>query len=128
MNFKETINNKTNNAGTRDKQINVGFQTKHEAVSTLKNLSEYFKPEFLNRFDTIITFNELEEDSLLQIVDLMLADLEVTIEENEINITITDESKQQLVKLGYGRLFDSKPLSKVNKVKISYQLTKLISA
>jgi len=128
VSFKEAVIIMTSNAGTGDKQVNVGFQSKHEAVSTLENLSDYFKPEFLNRFDTIITFNELEEDSLLQIVDLMLADLEETIEENEINITITDEAKQQLVKLGYDRRFGARPLRRVIQDKIEDQLTDLILA
>src|SRR5699024_6712401 len=51
VSFKEAVIIMTSNAGTGDKQINVGFnKTEHDAVSTLENLSDYFKPEFLNRF------------------------------------------------------------------------------
>ena len=85
----------TSNAGTGDKQINVGFnQGKHESVSTLEKLNAYFKPEFLNRFDAIVNFNQLSEENLLKIVDLMLVELQETIEENDTIITITDEAKQ----------------------------------
>ena len=51
----------------------------------LETLGDYFKPEFLNRFDAIVSFNELTEDNLLEIVDLMLVDLQEAIEENDID-------------------------------------------
>src|SRR5699024_1272619 len=79
VSFKDTVNIMTSNAGTGQEPINVGFnKAAHESVSTLENLSDYFNPEFLNRFDSIITFNELTEENLLDIVDLMLADLQTT--------------------------------------------------
>src|SRR5699024_1434834 len=114
VSFKDTVIIMTSNAGTGEKQINVGFnREEHESVQTLENLSAYFKPEFLNRFDSIITFNELTEESLLQIVDLMLAELEETIEENDISISVTDEAKHELVQLGYDSRFGARPLRRV---------------
>ena len=61
-----------------------------------KRLGDYFKPEFLNRFDAIVSFNELTEENLLEIVDLMLVDLQATIEENDIDITISPRSKTSI--------------------------------
>ncbi|UJL47304.1 AAA family ATPase [Virgibacillus sp. NKC19-16] len=127
VSFKETVIIMTSNAGTGEKQVNVGFnRDAHEAVSTLENLSNYFKPEFLNRFDAIINFNELSEDNLMVIVDLMLDELQKTIEENDISITITDEAKQELVRLGYDRRFGARPLRRVIQDKIEDQLTDFI--
>src|SRR5690625_2875296 len=127
VSFKEAVIIMTSNAGTGDKQINVGFnKAEHDAVSTLENLSDYFKPEFLNRFDSIITFSELSEENLLEIVDLMLADLQQTIEENDIQITITDAAKQELVQLGYDPRFGARPLRRVIQDKIEDQMTDLI--
>ncbi|WP_164670022.1 ATP-dependent Clp protease ATP-binding subunit [Virgibacillus doumboii] len=127
VSFKDTVIIMTSNAGTGVKEVNVGFnRSEHESVSTLENLSAYFKPEFLNRFDSIITFNELTEDNLVKIVDLMLAELEETIEENNISISITDEAKQELVRLGYDRRFGARPLRRVIQDKIEDQLTDLI--
>ena len=127
VSFKEAVIIMTSNAGTGDKQVNVGFnRAEHESVTILENLSDYFKPEFLNRFDSIISFNELSEGDLLQIVDLMLADLQETIEENDIEITITDEAKHELVRLGYDKRFGARPLRRVIQDKIEDQLTDLI--
>ncbi len=127
VSFKDTVIIMTSNAGTGEKQINVGFnRDEHESVQTLENLSDYFKPEFLNRFDSIITFNELAEESLLQIVDLMLAELEETIEESDISISVTDEAKHELVQLGYDPRFGARPLRRVIQDKIEDQLTDLV--
>src|SRR5699024_8978240 len=54
VSFKEAVIIMTSNAGTGDKQINVGFNKQHESVSKLEQLSDEFKPELLNRFDSII--------------------------------------------------------------------------
>jgi|SRR5690625_2509864 len=126
VSFKDAVIIMTSNAGTGDKQINVGFNKQHESVSTLEQLSDYFKPEFLNRFDSIIRFNELTEENLLEIVDLMLAELQETIEDNDIKITISDDAKQMLVRLGYDRRFGARPLRRVIQDKVEDQLTDLI--
>ncbi|MCP5939974.1 AAA family ATPase, partial [Klebsiella pneumoniae] len=76
MSFKETVIIMTSNAGTGVNNSNMGFgQDESDAVASLEILSDYFKPEFLNRFDAIINFNELSEENLLVIVDLMLGEL-----------------------------------------------------
>ncbi|MFD1416551.1 ATP-dependent Clp protease ATP-binding subunit [Oceanobacillus jeddahense] len=127
VSFKDTVIIMTSNAGTGEKKVSVGFNAEiHESVATLENLSNYFKPEFLNRFDAIVNFNELKEKDLLQIVDLMLHDLEATMKENQITITISGEAKERLVKLGYDPRFGARPLRRVIQDKVEDQLTDLI--
>lgn len=127
VSFKETVIIMTSNAGSGVKEVNVGFDSaKHDSVTTLDKLSDYFKPEFLNRFDSIIRFDELSEESLLKIVDLMLNELQETVEGHDINIEISDEAKQELVRLGYDKRFGARPLRRVIQDKIENQLTDLI--
>ena len=127
VSFKDTVIIMTSNAGSGMKQVNVGFdRDRHESVSVLERLSDYFKPEFLNRFDAIIPFKELTEDDLLKIVDLMLADLEKTVEENDLKLTITDAAKKEIVKLGYDRRFGARPLRRVIQDKVEDQITDII--
>ncbi len=127
VSFKDTVIIMTSNAGTGEKTISVGFnQALHESVTTLEKLGNYFKPEFLNRFDSIVSFNELTAEDLLEIVDLMLMELEETIEENEISITISKEAKNALVKLGYDKRFGARPLRRVIQDQIEDPLTDLI--
>ena len=127
VSFKDIVIIMTSNAGTGDKKVTVGFnKTVHESVTMLETLGNYFKPEFLNRFDAIIAFNELTEENLLEIVDLMVGDLQVTIEENDIDMTISLVAKQALVKLGYDKRFGARPLRRVIQDKIEDPLTDLM--
>src|SRR5699024_9202484 len=72
VSFKDTVIIITSNAGTGVKTVNVGFNNvRQEAASVMEKLSDYFKPEFLNGFDSIIEFNELTQENLVEIVDLM---------------------------------------------------------
>lgn len=127
VSFKDTVIIMTSNAGTGFKPITVGFNSgKHESVTTLENLSAYFKPEFLNRFDAIINFNELTEGNLMSIIDLMIGELTETIKENNIEITITNDAKKALVKQGYDPKFGARPLRRVIQDKIEDPLTDLL--
>lgn len=126
VSFKDTVIIMTSNAGSSVKQINVGFQNDNSVISSFENLSDYFKPEFLNRFDAIIEFNELSKENLLEIADLMIQQLEETIEDHEIKIEVTDEAKEKLVELGYDSRFGARPLRRVIQEKIEDQLTDLI--
>lgn len=126
VSFKDTVIIMTSNAGTGAKQINVGFDSEHEAISTMEMLHDYFKPEFLNRFDAIVPFNVLTKENLLAIVDLMLTDVMNTIEEQSIQITISDEAKEKLVDFGYDERFGARPLRRVIQDKIENQITDLI--
>jgi len=127
VSFKDTVIIMTSNAGTGVKEVSVGFnREEHESISQLDTLSNFFKPEFLNRFDAIITFSELSEDHLLDIVNIMLANLQKSLKENGLDLTVTDQAKKELVKLGYNRKFGARPLRRVIQDKVEDQLTDLI--
>ena len=127
VSFKETVIIMTSNAGTGDNNASVGFNAEqHESVTTLENLSNYFKPEFLNRFDAIINFNQLTEENLMKITDLMLDELSETLKDNDISMTVTDDAKRKLVSLGYDKRFGARPLRRVIQDRIEDQLTDLI--
>src|SRR5699024_4771500 len=126
VSFKDTVIIMTSNAGTSFKPENVGFDAKDESISTFEKMEDYFKPEFLNRFDAIITFNELSEENLINIVDLLLHDLEATIENDVIKISVTEEAKEKLVQLRYDPRFGARPLRRVIQNQIENQITDLI--
>ncbi|MDX8046908.1 AAA family ATPase [Gracilibacillus sp. S3-1-1] len=127
VSFKDAVIIMTSNAGTGAKKITVGFNNdNNEAVSTLETLGNYFKPEFLNRFDAIIPFNELEQEDLLQIVDLMIAELSVQLNEAELDITVSDDAKKFLAKKGYDPRFGARPLRRVIQEKVEDGITDLV--
>lgn len=107
INFKNTIIIATSNAGfSLDSK-------KTEGTDIIAIIKDYFRPEFLNRFNGIIEFKPLDKASLLQIVDLMLDDVERTLAKKEITMTITDEAKNWLIDNGYDELLGARPLRRV---------------
>ncbi len=87
VSFKDTIIIMTSNAGSTDAEANVGFGAtlSGKTHSVLDQLGNYFKPEFLNRFDDIVEFKPLSKDDLLKIVSLMINDTNNNLQESGIN-------------------------------------------
>ncbi|HEW9062265.1 TPA: ATP-dependent Clp protease ATP-binding subunit [Streptococcus pneumoniae] len=112
VSFKDAIIIMTSNAGTGKTEANVGFGAAREGRtnSVLGELGNFFSPEFMNRFDGIIEFKALSKDNLLQIVELMLADVNKRLSSNNIRLDVTDKVKEKLVDLGYDPKMGARPL------------------
>jgi len=131
VSFKDTVIIATSNAGITDiKPKTLGFSatesTSLQESSLIDSLKPYFRPEFLNRFDGIVEFNHLEEESLVQIVDLLLSDLENKLKAQNISLNVTKEAKRQLTKLGYDKQFGARPLRRTIQQYIEDKATDLI--
>ncbi|WP_201336151.1 ATP-dependent Clp protease ATP-binding subunit, partial [Lactobacillus nasalidis] len=116
VSFKDTIIIMTSNAGQGIKTASVGFaaeNNKNEAEETRKVMSQYFKPEFLNRFDDIVQFHALTKANLLQIVNLLLDKTNAMVSDQGLHITVTDAAKDKLVDEGYDPEMGARPLRRV---------------
>ncbi|MED0686000.1 ATP-dependent Clp protease ATP-binding subunit [Anoxybacillus ayderensis] len=114
VSFKDTVIIMTSNAGT-----NV-------EGDLLQRLSLYFKPEFLNRLDAIIEFKPLEKAHMLQIVDLMFAELQRTLSEQHVTVTMSDKAKEKLAELGYHPTFGARPLRRVIQEHVEDQIADVL--
>ena len=128
IDFRNTVIIMTSNAGTRQlKEFahGVGFNAangtgiamnekdKEYARSIIqKSLSKQFAPEFLNRLDEIITFDQLDLDAIRKIVDLELKGVYKRTEDLGYRLTITDDVKTELAKKGYDVQFGARPLKR----------------
>jgi len=110
VSFKDTVIIMTSNAGSAVKEVTVGFGKESNRKSITESLSQYFKPEFLNRFDGIVEFKQLTKDNLIEIVDLMLKEVRESVEEQGMKLEVTDEAKAKLADLGYNPTFGARPL------------------
>ncbi len=112
VSFKDAIIIMTSNAGTGKTEASVGFGATREGRtnSVLGELGNFFSPEFMNRFDGIIEFKALSKDNLLQIVELLLADVNKRLSSNNIRLDVTDKVKEKLVDLGYDPKMGARPL------------------
>lgn len=128
VSFKDTVIIMTSNAGVAHKTVHVGFGTIEavEEATILDSLGSFFKPEFLNRFDSIIEFNTLDKEHLLTIVDLLINELQHTLEEQKIELTVSHEVKEKLAELGYHPAFGARPLRRVIQEKLEDKMADFI--
>ena len=112
VNFSNTIIIMTSNAGSNLNTNSIGFgaesmQNANKMVEALKSL---FRPEFLNRVDEIIPFNNLTENELLQIVDLLLDQTKASLKSKDMYLEIDEESKKFLLSKGTDLKYGARPL------------------
>lgn len=120
VSFKDTIVIMTSNAGSTDTGNSpVGFAQADTQNRLIQRLANYFRPEFLNRFDDIVEFQPLSQDDLLKIVDLLLHNMNDNLSENGLHIEVSDSAKKQLVSLGYDPSMGARPLRRVLQDKIA---------
>ncbi|XXM71282.1 AAA family ATPase [Lysinibacillus sphaericus] len=131
VSFKDTVIIMTSNAGVTDvKEAVVGFATGGtdavKETNILQSLGSYFKPEFLNRFDSIIEFQSLHREELLQILDLMLEDLQQELNDQNITVSFEKAAKDKLVELGYHPEFGARPLRRVIQERVEDKIADLL--
>ncbi|MDQ0476815.1 MULTISPECIES: ATP-dependent Clp protease ATP-binding subunit [Chryseobacterium] len=123
IDFRNTIIILTSNIGTRDLKDfgdGVGFGTNAKksntdarARSTIENaLKKAFAPEFLNRIDDIVIFNNLEKEDISKIIDLELAKLYSRLEKLNYKVELTDDAKEFIAEKGWDKDFGARPLKR----------------
>ena len=128
VNFKNTVIIMTSNIGAEhiSRMSNFGFTIDHgeEAQYTqakdkvVESLKQYFRPEFLNRLDEIITFDLLSPEVISGIVDIQVEDVIARLEKKEIALSISQDVRDYLAKEGYDPKFGARPLRRHIQSKI----------
>ena len=136
VDFKNTVVIMTSNIGTRQlKEFGggIGFNASQRATDKeysrnviQKALNKQFAPEFLNRIDEIITFDQLSQEAIQQIVDLELAALNKRINSIGYKLVIDDQVKLYLGKHGYDVQFGARPLKRAIQNYLEDELSELI--
>ncbi|MFZ9542273.1 MAG: ATP-dependent Clp protease ATP-binding subunit [Candidatus Nanopelagicaceae bacterium] len=136
VDFKNTVIIMTTNLGTRDisKSLSLGFMNSADALGNYERmkakvsdeLKSHFRPEFLNRIDDIIVFHQLSENEIIQIVDLMIANLENRLKEKDMGIELTAGAKAVLAKRGYDPVLGARPLRRTIQREIEDALSEKI--
>ena len=113
VNFENTIIIMTSNAGSNQKGGSVGFGrslTEQSKEKAMKALGEFLRPEFINRVDEIVCFNQLSEENFRGIADIMLAELQQSLEGRGIAFTWDESVKDYLVKKSYSVAYGARNL------------------
>jgi ATP-dependent Clp protease ATP-binding subunit ClpB len=110
VDFKNTIIILTSNIGSaKILDIQDKEQRKKEVLDELKG---YFRPEFLNRLDDIVIFEQLEFDAIVKIVDLLFAKIAQKVATKGITISLTQEAKEFIAKEGFDPVYGARPLQR----------------
>ena len=112
----EAIEDKVNWSTVREKLLDYFFD------------QGIFRPEFINRFDSIVIFRPLNKQNLLDISELMLSKLKKNLALKYIELEITDELKQKIVELGYNPMFGAREMQRVIQDKVENTLAKAMLA
>lgn len=134
IDFKNTILIMTSNVGSRqlkDFGGGIGFNTEvvskeqaHGVIS--KALNKAFSPEFLNRVDDIIMFDQLDKDAIFKIIDIELKDFYSRIEKLGFKLKLTEEAKDFIATKGYDKNFGARPLKRAIQKYLEDELAELM--
>ena len=136
VDFKNTVIIMTTNLGTRDisKTLGLGFHNSDDVLGNYERmkgkvndeLKTHFRPEFLNRIDDVIVFHQLSENEIVQIVDLMIANLDERLRAKDMGIELTSSAKALLAKRGYDPVLGARPLRRTIQREIEDVLSEKI--
>ena len=119
VNFKNTVIIATSNAG-------FGYSNDNDdenKVDVMERIAPFFRPEFLNRFNAVIEFNQLSKEDLKKIVDLMLDQVNKTLAKKDITLDVSDAAKELLMEQGYDKTMGARPLRRVIESEIRDNVT-----
>ena len=128
VNFENTIIIMTSNAGSQITHSSIGFGANKEANKNkvLDSLRETFRPEFLNRVDEIVVFDQLDKNQLLDIIDLMLSETSKVLSDKNIIMNVSPEAKNFLLEKGTDIKYGARPLRRAIQRYIEDELSDLI--
>ena len=126
--FKNVILIMTSNAGAQyASQATVGFASTASAGSAmLKQVKHTFKPEFINRLNEIVVFNDMDEQMAKLILGKKLRELNAKLAAKSVSITLTDEAHQHLLKSGYSKEYGAREMDRVIQQQLKTMLMREI--
>lgn len=130
VSFRDAIVIATSNAGADRirEYIQRGYKLEQFEQQFVDDLisSGQFKPEFLNRFDEIVTFGSLSKDELLRVVDLIISGVNKTLEQQKVRVEVAEDAKRLLVERGYDPRLGARPMRRVVQRAVENTVAKLV--
>lgn len=137
VNFRNALIIMTSNVGAAmiKKGPNLGFAFQRDEKAEEKanysdmkktlmdELKRHFRPEFINRVDTVVVFRQLSQEDIRQIVDIILADVNMRLEEHDLILEATDAARNWLGKNGYDAEYGARPLRRLIQMEVEDRLS-----
>ena len=126
VNFENTVIVMTTNAGSTNTTAQAGFGSGGVETKTEKALSEFLRPEFINRIDAVITFNPLSREDFRGIVRVMLGDVKSVMAERGIEFSYTDELCEFIIDKSYSKKFGARNMRRYIESNVEDAIAELL--
>ena len=125
--FRNAVVIMTTNAGAQDmSRASMGFQSQDHSSDASEMIKKTFSPEFRNRLDGIIQFNPLPLEVIKTVVDKFLVELQVQLDEQKVQIEVSDKAREWLVENGYDKNMGARPMQRLIQDTIKKELAEQI--
>ncbi|MGB0899840.1 MAG: AAA family ATPase, partial [Psychrobium sp.] len=112
--FRNVIFVMTTNAGVSEiTRKSIGFAHQDHSSDAMAEINRTFTPEFRNRLDNIVWFNHLDEDTILQVVDKFVVELQSQLDKKQVELELSDKATKWLAKKGYDKAMGARPMARV---------------
>ena len=131
VNFENTVIVMTTNAGSDRSNASIGFSTNEAEQSesaTMKALSDFLRPEFINRVDEIITFRSLDENDFCEIARIMLGELKTALADKNIKLKYSQAVVEYIAKNSYSRKYGARNMRRFIRSHVEDPLAERIIA
>jgi ATP-dependent Clp protease ATP-binding subunit ClpB len=127
VNFKNTIICLTSNIGSdilahKSASDKNGRVTNEAQAEVLERVGEVFPPELLNRLDSILVFNKLSHESILQVVNLRLNEVAERLKDRHVKLDVDEDAREWLAKEGYSDTYGARAIARVVRTKVLFPL------
>ncbi len=121
--FRNVILVLTTNAGVAETtKKSIGFKEQDHSLNAMDEINRVFTPEFRNRLDNIVWFNNLDTNVIQQVIDKFIVELEALLDEKGVSLEITSSAKAWLAENGYDKTMGARPMSRLIQEKLKKPL------
>jgi ATP-dependent Clp protease ATP-binding subunit ClpB len=124
IDFRNTIIILTSNIAS-DKIIEISDKEARR-VEVLNELKKYFRPEFINRLDDIVIFDQLNLEAISEIVKILFAEIEEKVKERDITLELSDKAAAHIAKVGFDPIYGARPLKRALYEAVEDRLAEMI--
>ncbi|MBT1449369.1 ATP-dependent Clp protease ATP-binding subunit ClpA [Glaciecola sp. XM2] len=123
VDFRNVVLVMTTNAGVRDTvKKSIGFKQQDHSHDAMGEINRTFTPEFRNRLDSIVWFNHLSQEVILQVVDKFIIELQAQLDVKGVSLEVSDKAREWLATQGYDKSMGARPMSRLIQDQLKREL------
>ncbi|MFW8590023.1 ATP-dependent Clp protease ATP-binding subunit ClpA [Glaciecola sp. 2405UD65-10] len=123
VDFRNVVLVMTTNAGVQATvRKSMGFKQQDSSIDAMAEINKVFTPEFRNRLDSVVWFNHLDEQVILQVVDKFIIELQAQLDVKGVSLEVTEKARAYLSEKGYDKSMGARPMSRLIQEELKREL------